>query len=810
MANEKVSILVDIGVKGREHLKGATEDLTRLGKSGGGLSSAAAGFKSMALAAGVAGVAVGAAAMAAKKAWDIMGEGAALVRTEARFNKLSESIGTTANMLTAKLRAATHGTISDMKLMADASQLISLRLADNADQVVRLGAVAGTLNWDMQQVILTFANMSTMRLDALGLSVTDVTSKARELELQGMSSQEAFKEAVILAGEAQKALLDVGNDAVRQMDQAQAGFTNAMDSMKMGAANLAQKSGFTGFMSAVGGAMTEISIGPEAYQLKQLADVMAATNAAIAEGKATNEGYLHLLGKLSETSFLFSDSQALVREEITRVTAAMEEQAKAAALVAAGGRSFVDLYTEWATAMGKIEGEQAENFLKSFNSAIDSMTSTNIDFGPLFDLTRQFEDGSTAAGEMEVSVYAANTALYEAAAAAGASAAELALLGVATGQFTEAEADAALKSAILQETINRLASDYAEGTISVYEMTDALRDQINIVAGMPSMFDAASRSVAAYRTTGRKGEEVYHAAATSQLPAREEVEETAKAVRGYSSALSEAEQMEKSLMAAHARMADAFATEINYVAPVDDPKTKKNEGGEDMSLILESGLVNVTAMNKALYKQFEVAGATAAQMAVLGVATGQFTEEQAKAALKAAILHEKIKMLAAQAVKTGDIAGVLSSVTAFQQQLDTGQIVGAADSIEGLAGAADAFAGEYAAELSVEDRAAMQAINDVQSALNSLVSGSYVATLSVNTVSAGGSVGGATAGPEITPNNTPTGRSIRDLASGASGGSSYNINIANYIDGKAQSRSHVDDVTTDKLMSALKGFGVRS
>src|SRR5690606_34558128 len=114
------------------------------GKMGG----VASGFKGIGLAAGAAGLAVGAAAVAAKKAWDIMGEGAQLLRIEARFDKLAQSIGTTANVLTAQLRAATHGTISDMNLMASASQLISLRLADNADQVVRLGAVAGTLNWD--------------------------------------------------------------------------------------------------------------------------------------------------------------------------------------------------------------------------------------------------------------------------------------------------------------------------------------------------------------------------------------------------------------------------------------------------------------------------------------------------------------------------------------------------------------------------------------------------------------------------------------------------------------------------------------
>jgi hypothetical protein len=70
--------------------------------------------------------------------------------------------------------------ISDMDLMSSASQIMSLKLADNAKtRLFRLATVAGTLNWDMQQVILTFANMSTMRLDALGLSVEEVKTRRK-------------------------------------------------------------------------------------------------------------------------------------------------------------------------------------------------------------------------------------------------------------------------------------------------------------------------------------------------------------------------------------------------------------------------------------------------------------------------------------------------------------------------------------------------------------------------------------------------------------------------------------------------------
>ena len=128
-----------------------------------------------------------AAGMAAQQAYATLRAGAELQTTTERFGKLAASIGTTADVMLGKLREATKGMISDAELMASASGIVSLKLADNEEQVVRLATVVGTLGWDMQQVILTFANLSTMRLDALGLSVDEVKQKQKELMDQGLS-----------------------------------------------------------------------------------------------------------------------------------------------------------------------------------------------------------------------------------------------------------------------------------------------------------------------------------------------------------------------------------------------------------------------------------------------------------------------------------------------------------------------------------------------------------------------------------------------------------------------------------------------
>ena len=88
-----------------------------------------------------------------------------------------------------------------------------------------------------------------------------------------------------------------------------------------------------------------------------------------------------------------------------------------------------------------------------------------------------------------------------------------------------------------------------------------------------------------------------------------------------------------------------------------------------------SGVANVEAVNKALYEQVEAAGASAATLAMLGVATGQFTQEQAEAALKAAVLQEQIKAIAA-AVVAGDlgIGEALGQLGQVREALDTANL----------------------------------------------------------------------------------------------------------------------------------------
>jgi hypothetical protein len=243
MAGNTYQLIVDAVYKGGDAFRKASSDLGKLNQEAttapGKMKAAFGGLNTTMLAAGVA---IAGVSVAAKQMYATLREGAQLQTIELRFDKLSESIGSTADSMLGKLRDATKGMISDMDLMSSASQIMSLKLADNEGQVTRLATVVGTLGWDMQQVILTFANMSTMRLDALGLSVEEVKTKAKELEAAGMSAQEAFKEAVILAGEAR---LDVGgvSEAEQAFKQWEASTENIKNSLTQTNLLLAQSIG---------------------------------------------------------------------------------------------------------------------------------------------------------------------------------------------------------------------------------------------------------------------------------------------------------------------------------------------------------------------------------------------------------------------------------------------------------------------------------------------------------------------------------------------------------------------------------------
>ena len=514
----------------------------------GPMAAAGTAWRNLALGVGVAGAAYVAASRAAAQAYAVLREGAQLQTTTERFEKLAASINTTADTMLGKLREATKGMIADNELMASASQIVSLRLAENEDQVVRLATVVGTLGWDMQQVILTFANLSTMRLDALGLSVDEVKAKQKELEEQGLSTAAAFKEAVIQAGEAR---LEVGgvSDAEQSFKRAEAAVTNYKNAvLESITTTLEQAGAFTALQAAAEGLTTftnftsqieelyesgrltkeqynELNaiirhMGIEAAEaaLKEMAlanvqtDIQAAfnntdealaANAAMINSWAVNAAVkaqwaaeevirantaifnsLMGFGEVEAPDAWFGGSQGFDYQAAGAEAAKDYQRGKAMA----ERQARIDRNTtyvgtgqgaDWwaAGAETRREMEYAEEAVYSYSGALGGLSTAEQEaaeahqsFMAAFnqELRAKPEEGLYDAAGV-ANVEAVNKALYEQVEAAGASAATLAVLGVATGQFTQEQAEAALKAAVLQERIKAIAEEVAAGHLGIGE-----------------------------------------------------------------------------------------------------------------------------------------------------------------------------------------------------------------------------------------------------------------------------------------------------------------------------------------------------
>jgi hypothetical protein len=554
VADEKVSYEVAARFTGEGELRRGAAEFDRLadkGKAalstttaGGPIAAAGNAWRGMATGLAVASAAFVGVGLAAQQAYATLRAGAELQTTTERFGKLAASIGTTADVMLGKLREATKGMISDAELMASASGIVSLRLAENEDQVVRLATVVGTLGWDMQQVILTFANLSTMRLDALGLSVEEVKNKQKELMDQGMSTAAAFKEAVIQAGEAR---LEVGgvSDAEAAFKRAEAAATNFKNSvLESIVVTLDQAGAFEALSKAATDISSWQAFSANIWELKEagrittdelheLTRVYSEQGPAVANAKLETmlmvDTQTELQVALSDTDYALEANAAMM--DSWAVNAAIKAQWAAEQVILAntaifnalmgygqevdpeawfGGGADFDYMAAGARA-GKdyrsglaIEARQARidqnlqfvrhdpSFIASgrevrnemeyataaaygYSSALGSMTSAEQEAADAHsrflssfneELRAAPEDGLYNA-EGVANVEAVNKALYEQVAAAGASAATLALLGVATGQFTQEQAEAALKAAVLQEQIRAIAASVAAGDLSI-------------------------------------------------------------------------------------------------------------------------------------------------------------------------------------------------------------------------------------------------------------------------------------------------------------------------------------------------------
>jgi len=204
MAIQIASLFATIGAKTDGLEKGLKQSEQSLKGFGSKVSSVAGSIAAFTAKAAAAGIAM-------KKVYDGAKAAATLEYAKTRFDNLTASIGSTSDVLMNDLRKATSGMVSDAELVASAGDFMALGLAKTHDEVVRLTTVAGALGMNMNQLVLTLTNQTTMRFDSLGVSVAGFDEKVRALEASGLSASDAFTQAFLQQAEQQ--IATVGNAA---------------------------------------------------------------------------------------------------------------------------------------------------------------------------------------------------------------------------------------------------------------------------------------------------------------------------------------------------------------------------------------------------------------------------------------------------------------------------------------------------------------------------------------------------------------------------------------------------------------------
>jgi len=229
---------------------------------------------------------------AIKVAYAAASEGAAIEYAAIKFDRLSQSIGTTSELLLGDLKSATRGMMSDAQLMGSAGDLMALGLAKSHDEAVRLTNVAGALGMNMNQLVLTLTNQTTMRFDALGVSVDGFKEKVKALEDAGMSANDAFKEAFLQQAEGQIAKVgSIAETSAGQLMMMESAFANLGDAIKLQLATTF--AGLAPVMTEIADSMTEnIRVGQD-YK-----DTMNAIQNLMKTGLVSGREYRDLLREM--------------------------------------------------------------------------------------------------------------------------------------------------------------------------------------------------------------------------------------------------------------------------------------------------------------------------------------------------------------------------------------------------------------------------------------------------------------------------------------------------------------------------------
>lgn len=236
MATSKLQVILEAKDKASKVIKGFGDNVkgaeTKVGGLSGKLGKLKEGFGTMQAAAAAAGLVT-----VVKVTAELVKLGLQLDRAETALIAMAGGAEEAEDTLEAVSRAAGGG-IDNLTAMLNATRMLSMGLASNADEAGKLTDIAVTLGATMgkgptaamEEFALLLANQSILRLDTFGISGARVRERMNEMaqETKGLSRETRFLNAVMEEADGKMTSLEeAGFEAVSSVDVLSASFVNA-------------------------------------------------------------------------------------------------------------------------------------------------------------------------------------------------------------------------------------------------------------------------------------------------------------------------------------------------------------------------------------------------------------------------------------------------------------------------------------------------------------------------------------------------------------------------------------------------------
>ena len=534
MADRKVRYILEVDYEGEGVTARAADDLREvddaakeatdgLEQVGGGFSKLQANLVTAQAALGLAQQGLETIGNVARVAYETLSEGAALADARGDFEDLAAGIGSTADALENELSTAAAGLVTDAELIGQAGELMALGLGLSKDEIVDLTGLAAELDWNFKTLTDTLNTGSTRGLKELGLSIDEVKGRMAELEEQGVATDQAFRMAIIEAGEAKL-------DRVGKKSEEASGQLQILENIVAGVQDEFARGAAEGFAEALG-------------MVASSAPVVGAALESAARGTSSFIAEIVTAGALAA----FADDLAWLIDKGVELQAEERRQADAIAVVTQGRADLAEMTAIYGDVLGDLLGEVeysadvAEYGMAAWTGLVETYqiaaaqaamaaeegyylaASLEAQAEKAGDLALQQQVGvaameAWAAYTAEMTAYGGDQftmfsqsdeawnfaeAVYAAADAAGAGAGPLADLGVSLGLIDDATADAATAAAQQQIIAENLAGAAATGQISWENYASAVEHAIEVLNGaalvelgprdMPEMEDRGFR-----------------------------------------------------------------------------------------------------------------------------------------------------------------------------------------------------------------------------------------------------------------------------------------------------------------------------